>query len=513
MLKSLKSIVKELRPIQEADYLGVHRTRSLATVGSVTLLEKVFSGVIRLVSIVVLSRLLPVSVFGLIAMVGFFQLFLQTISGSGLIESIVQVEDLKPHEIAGIFWVNAGLGFLLGGILALAGPFIASFNNEPLLAPISAALGFLFFFQNIPQTQGALLRRSMRAETQTLIVIIFSIANLVATILFALMGWGVWSIIAGSFVSIAVKQIVISYYVRFSPWKRFSFTQISAMLSYGLKSTFGNLVGFLTLNIQTLALGKYASPTDVAYYNRAQNLYQQPLKQLVWPLVGAALPAMSALQSDRVKLLDLVNRATWLLNLALAPFAILMIVAGDLFVDILLGPEWAVTGQVIRWIAIAQIPLVFNTPLTRANAAIGRPARAAIWNVIFLPFIIIGVIYFAPAGVVIVAQFLMVLRIISYPLFLWSNLSGSGMPAKRYLKSVFCLLLFQLIFCVLGVMFRYSFELESIYAKVIFSFLFLINIVLAEYFLYRLHPIGRQVLHWIFSKLPSSVTVPKLLIP
>lgn len=513
MLSQLNKVIKELRPIRDVDYLGVHRTRSLATVGSITLLEKVFSAVIRLVSIVILSRLLPVSVFGLIAMVGFFQLLLQTVSGSGLIESIVQVEELQEHEIAGVFWMNVILGLVLGAILAVSGPFIAAFNDEPRLTAIAGALGVLFFLQNIPQTQGALLRRSMRAETQTLTSVIFSLSNLVATIAFALMGWDVWSILAGTLVSTIVKQVLISYFVRFSPWIRFSFAQIRPMLSYGLKSTFGNVVGFLTLNIQTLALGKYASTADVGYYNRAQGLYQQPLKQSVWPLMGVALPAMSALQGDRVKLLNLVNRATWLLGFVLAPFSILMIVSGDLVVGLVLGAEWRVAGEVIRWVAIAQVPLLFNTPLTRANAAIGRPARAAIWNVVFLPFLVAGVIYYAPRGVVEVAQFIMVLRLISYPLFLWANLKGAGMSSIIYIKSVLWLIAFQVIFGALGCYSRIYINLSTVVEEVAFLVLQLVLITMMQYLMYRVNPVGREVLSWVCSKVGSFVPVPKCLIP
>jgi PST family polysaccharide transporter len=485
----------------------------MATVGSITVLEQVFTGVFRVLSIVILSRLLPVSAFGLIAMVGFFQLLLQTISGSGLIESIIQVKDLKAHEVAGIFWINCGLGLVLGAVLALSGPAIASFNGEPQLSLISLAMGGLFFLQNVPQTQSALLRRSMRAETQSVIVIVSSCVSLMVTVASALIGWGVWSILAGTLVSLIVRQGFVSYYVRFSPWQRFSFSQVRPMLSYGLKATFGSLVGFLTLNIQTLALGKYASPADVGFYNRAQNLYQQPLKQLVWPLMGVALPAMSALQGDRVKLLNLVNRATWLLSFVLAPFSILIIVSGDLVVGLLLGAEWGVTGEVIRWVAIAQVPLLFNTPLTRANAAIGRPARAAIWNVVFLPFLIAGVIYYAPRGVVEVAQFIMVLRLISYPLFLWANLTGAGMPSVIYIKSVLWLIAFQVIFGALGCYLRAHINLSTVAVEVAFLVLQLAFIIMFQYFMYRVNPIGREVLGWVFSKVGSFVPVPKCLIP
>ena len=513
MLSQLNKAIKELRPIREIDYIGVHRTRSLARVGSITVVEQVFKAVLQFISIVILSRLLPVSAFGLIAMVGFFQLLLQTIGGSGIIESIIQVKDLQPNEVAGIFWINCGMGLILGGGLALSGPLIASFNNEPQLVSIAVAMGGLFFLQNIPQTQNALLRRSMRAETQSVINILTSLMSLLATVSFAVYGWGVWSILAGTLVSLTVRQVLVSYYVRFSPWKRFSFLQIKPMLSYGLKATFGSVVGFLTLNIQTLALGKYASAADVGFYNRAQNLYQRPLRQLAWPLVGVALPAMSALQDDRAKLLNLVNRATWLLSFGLAPFAILMIVSGDLVVGLVLGAEWSVTGEVIRWVAIAQVPLLFNTPMTRANAAIGRPARAAWLNLIMLPVVVAGVVYYASSGVVAVAVFLMIVRLSTWPIFIFINLRASGMSAKKYLCALAPLLSFILVLSVLGFYFRNLFETVSLLSRCIFIISTFITSLVLLYLFYRKHLIGVEVLRWIYSRLGSRFPGLKWLVP
>lgn len=513
MLSQLRLLASVIRPICGTDYLGVHKTRSMAIVGSITVLEKVFTGVFRVLSIVILSRLLPVSAFGLIAMVGFFQLLLQTISGSGLIESIIQVKDLKANEVAAIFWINSGLGLVLGAVLALSGPAIASFNDEPQLSLIAVAMGGLFFFQNVPQTQSALLRRSMRAETQSIIVIVSSCVSLLATVACALIGWGVWSILAGTLVSLFVRQAFVSYYVRFSPWRRFSFLQVRPMLSYGLRATFGSLVGFLTLNIQTLALGKYGSSVDVGFYNRAQNLYQQPLTQLVWPLMGIALPSMSALQEDRQKLLDLVSRVTWLLNLILSPFAILMIVAGDFVIGFLLGSDWAVTGEVIRWLAIGQIPLIFNSPLTRANAAIGRPARSVWLNVALLPVIVGGVMYYAPSGVVLVSIFLMVVRLVTYPIFLFLNLRSSGMSALAYIKSLVPLVGLIIVISFCGIFLRSYFDTASFEAQLSFVVGIPLITIGLLYFVYCRCRIGIEVLRWVYRHSGSRFGKFKFLIP
>ena len=170
------------------------------------------------------------------------------------------------------------------------------------------------------------------------------------------------------------------------------------------------------------------------------------------------------------------------------------------------------TGEVIRWVAIAQIPLLFNTPLTRANAAIGRPARAAIWNVVFLPFLVAGVIYYAPRGVVEVAQFIMVLRLISYPLFLWANLKGAGMSASGYIKSTFALILCLVVFCIVGLFLREYIAPYSVVGQVAFLAVLLVSVVVAQYIFYRNHSIGKQVLRWVVSRIETFVKIPKLFV-
>ena len=353
----------------------------------------------------------------------------------------------------------------------------------------------------------------MRAEAKTLMTVSSRIVGLLVGISLAVSGLGVWSILGASFATYAVNQALTLYLVRFDPLRRFDFKDLRPMLGYGVKATFGSFVGFLTLNIQTMALGKYATAADVAFYNRAQALYQRPLKQLAWPLVGAALPAMSALQGDRERLLSLVNRSTWLLNLILAPFAILMIVSGDLVVGMLLGPEWTVAGEVIRWVAVAQVPLLFNTPLARANAAIGRPARSVWLNVVLLPVIIAGVIYFAPSGVVAVAIYIMIVRLSTYPIFLYLNLKSSGMPAIMHIRSLVPLWGVIVVMSVFGVFFRMNVGMESLWSSCIFMICLLIASMIVLYALYRRVSVGIEVLRWMFARFGGKLSQLEFLIP
>ena len=502
MKESIKATLEQLRPLRGDELLGLHRTRSIARVGVITMLNKFGGGFLTLCSTVVLSRLLPPSAFGLLALATFFQMLLQTVGGQGFTESLVQVKELSQDKLSGIFWFNIAVGGLLGLILVVLGPVLAGFYEEPELVGICRVLGIVFFLQNFCQTHLALLRRSMKAELQALTSLLPSLIYLPLAISFALLGMDVWSLIVASGLTVIVRQFVVLYFIRWSPGGVKRGVGLRPMLKYGVRSTLGGLLTFLSMNFQTLALGKFASAVDVGFYNRAQSLYQKPIREFAWPLIGALMPLMSSFQDDREQLLGLVNRATWLMGLCLLPGTITIIAFGDWIILFLLGEQWSVTGEVLRWIALAQLPTTINTSLTRANAAIGRPARGMWFNLGVLPILLIGVMQTAPNGAVAVAQFVTVLRLAVYPILVFINLRGSGMDSLRYGRNTAILLAFTACLIGLSLFVRSNAVLffEGSWAQFAFTLMWCLMLFLCFYIFYRAVEPGRCVLYWLHQK-------------
>lgn len=102
--------------------------------------------VARIVSLMILARLLGPKDFGLVGMVTAFTSVLDLFRDFGLSAAAVQRTTVTEEQISTLFWINVLAGALLG-LLALAmGPAIAAFYHEPRLFGVTAVLAVAFLF-------------------------------------------------------------------------------------------------------------------------------------------------------------------------------------------------------------------------------------------------------------------------------------------------------------------------------------------------------------------------------
>src|SRR5277367_6431891 len=96
--------------------------------------------VLRIVSLMVLARLLSPKDFGLVGMVTAFTGILTLLRDFGLSSAAIQRADVTEEQVSTLFWINIGLGVLLGLISAAMAPAIAAFYSEPRLFGVTVVL-------------------------------------------------------------------------------------------------------------------------------------------------------------------------------------------------------------------------------------------------------------------------------------------------------------------------------------------------------------------------------------
>jgi O-antigen/teichoic acid export membrane protein len=505
----LREIISHIRPVYVKDCLGEHRVRSLARVGSIAMANQLSGMGLRLISTVVLSRLLPPSTFGLVAMVVFFRGLMSIFGAAGFVEAAVQKKSLTLNQLNGIFWLNAGVCTFLAIIFIACGPLISSFYGEPELTAICLVFGLLFILENLFLTHGALLRRTMNYELSFVVSFFPQVVALVVSITMALCGFEVWSLVGGAVISVIIGRLFYLYFVRWNPGELKLEAGFKEIFSYGIKSSAATVVSYFSQYSQTLALGKFASAADVGLYNRGQALFQIPIQQVAWPVAQLMLPALASLQDDRKKMFELILRATWLVALLAVPFTLFMVVYGDWFIVWLVGKQWEVSGQVAQWLAVASIPSLITNLIARGNAAIGRPGRGVPIALAGLPFLLFGIYTNAQLGPVMVAQFYALYRWILYPIAVAYHLKGSGFDIGLFLRSQFQLLLIGSITFTLLALSR-AYFLNSI-GVVQLAIMLLAGSVAYFYFLlsFRYFLLGKSVLSWLYSHFGQKARIPR----
>ena len=96
--------------------------------------------VLRVVSLMILARLLDPKDFGLVGMVTAFTGVLGLFRDFGLSSAAVQRPTVTDKQVSTLFWINILMGVLLGLLTVAMAPIIAAFYHEPRLFGVTVAL-------------------------------------------------------------------------------------------------------------------------------------------------------------------------------------------------------------------------------------------------------------------------------------------------------------------------------------------------------------------------------------
>jgi len=178
---------------------GGHALRRLAVRGAgATVLSGGIALAIQIVATVTLGRLLTPRDFGLAAMVTTFSLLLMNGPANGFIDSLLQSKEVNHNLASTLFWINIGVGVALTLGFAAAGPLVARFYSESSLTRLTAGFSATVILTLLPTIHAALLRRAMRFAALAKNDIIARAVGVLTSIVFAISGWGYWSLVMGA---------------------------------------------------------------------------------------------------------------------------------------------------------------------------------------------------------------------------------------------------------------------------------------------------------------------------
>lgn len=95
---------------------------------------------LRMLSLMVMARLLDPKDFGLVGMVTAFTGILGLFRDFGLSAAAVQRESVTDEQLSTLFWVNLGVGLALAVVASALAPAIAVFYHEPRLVWVTSVL-------------------------------------------------------------------------------------------------------------------------------------------------------------------------------------------------------------------------------------------------------------------------------------------------------------------------------------------------------------------------------------
>ncbi len=332
------------------------------------------SQALRLVSNLVLSRLLFPEAFGLMALVSVFVVGLTMLSDAGTGPSIMRHErgdDPRFLDTAWSIQVVRGV-FLWLLTIAMAHP-IAWFYDEPLLAQLLPVAGISLLINGLTPTRNDVYHRHLKV---TRVMLLDLGSQAVSTAAMMVLAWwlaSVWALVFATILGAATRVVVLhacldGHVNRF----RISREDAVELVTFGRWIFLSSIAGFLVFQGDKAILGAYLSVAALGIYNigyfigsfAAQLTDVVQIKVLV-PLYRQSNPAKS---DDDARL---VHRLRLLLSGGGLALLGLFAIGGPLIIELLYDVRYDSAGMIVILVACTQMMGLASKVYDQAALAYG----------------------------------------------------------------------------------------------------------------------------------------------
>lgn len=361
--------------------------RSLVHAVGWNALAKWSAQVVSWVSTIVIARLLIPYDYGVFGMAGLFISLATTICQYGIGDTVIALRDLTHRQIAELNTVSMVVGVVLVGVAcSLAGP-LAHFFSAPPVRPIMLAISGTYLISSFLIVPRALLRKELRFKLLASIDMARALFQMAATLLFAWLKFGYWSLVFGYIVAVLTDCLVTSY------WKRHGFAwpniaNLRRELRYSRQALTSGVAWYAYDNADFGVAGRMLGGMALGNYTVAWNIASAPIEKITNLVTGVTPAFFSAVQTEKAELRRYLLRLTEVMSFVTVPASFGLALVADYLVLALLGPKWAGVVGPLRLLGVFVAGRSVVTILPNLLTATGD-AQFVMWatigSAIFMP--------------------------------------------------------------------------------------------------------------------------------
>jgi len=313
------------------------------------LAARVFLIFSQLISLPVLARLLTLEDFAIIALAMTVPIFVNLLSDAGLGRSLIKSDKQDQQEWSSVFWLLAGVGFVLGLIVLALAPLAAWYFEQPRVLAVMMALSVLPFIQSLSTVYGSDLERDDRFGVIATVLISTSLISLIVTVFLAVSGAGIWALVVQQILIAAIRFIGFLYASKFRPSLSFRYGKLKQHIKFGRDILGFSFIMTTQAQIFIVLFSQFFGIQAVAFWSMSERLMQLPRMGLAGPVSRVTYVRMGRASPKDVA--DLYIASMRLLALIIFPVMALLAASSESVFTVLLSARWAEMGSIFSFAA------------------------------------------------------------------------------------------------------------------------------------------------------------------
>ena len=388
---------------------------------------------LRLASNLLLTRLLFPETFGILALVQVILQGIKMFSDVGISTSVVRDERGDQPAYLNTAWTLQLIrGALIWGVSGLLAYPASKLYNAPELLYLIPVIGFTACIQGFNAPIILTLKRHLKVRQLISWEVTTQVITIILTVILAWQYQSVWAIAIGGILG-ALCGCLASYLMSHElPRFHLELSSLENIFSFGKWIFLSTALTFLIQQGDVLILGAFLSKAQLGMFSIAviwsRMVLQLVLKindQVMMPLYAEAYRGDKAtikgkIQRGRIPLLLITLPATWI-----------MVICGQIFIELLYDPRYYSAGWMLQILAIGTVGSVITATAGTALLSFGDSFGFMLFQVsravLLVICMAIGGYYFNTLGLLAGVA---LSKIISYPfLAVTLNKHNIWMPA------------------------------------------------------------------------------------
>jgi len=383
-------------------------------------ISEVVVRVTRLLTAIVLARVLDPLAFGIAALVLTVNELIRVFSRNGIGAKIVQCSDDELEQICNTAYrLNMVFCFALFVIQVLAAYPIAQFYDTPELVPMIQVLALTYLLMPFGMVHAALVQRQQRLKVVAMIDGGQVSTDNILTAVLALFGFGAWAIVLPKFLTSPIWVWGYRYSIKWKPaGPRLDFSLWRDVLHFGKYYLSIEVLKTARLNLDNMIIGRLLGVEVLGIYYFARNAGLGFSLTLINAVNSALYPNLCEVNNDQCALKLRFKKNLKQIVFIVLPLLIAQASLAFCYVPIAFGQQWVHAIPVLAILCLSAIPRPLAESASALLLATGRITMDFVWNVVFTILFVVTVWFAAQHSLLVVATSILIIYSLTHPVYL-----------------------------------------------------------------------------------------------
>ncbi|GAB4383885.1 MAG: MOP flippase family protein [Elainellaceae cyanobacterium] len=380
--------------------------------------------VLRLGLVVVLARMLTPYDYGLAAIVLTVNEFTTVFSlKAGITYKLIQADEAEIAELSEtaywLSWILCGFFFIAQCLLSF--PIAWFYNDTALVLPI-CVMAVTYLILPTFSIQEALIQRENRLNILALCNITQSFIGSTLTVIFALMGFGMWAIVLPMLLILPAWYFITLSNHPWRPHRTFSLHRWRELARFAFDILGVELLTKLRANLDYLLVGRFLGLEALGFYFFAFNAGLGISLNIITALTRSLYPHLCEVQTHLQQLSERYSHGLRTIAKIIIPFVLLQSGLAPFYVPLVHGEKWIAAIPILILICLSAIPRPFSEAASMLLQAVDKTRISLYWNLGFTIIFSLALVVVVPFGIFWVAMTVLISHFLILPIFtVWTN--------------------------------------------------------------------------------------------